>query len=238
MSNFWSKKLPEGYYDKILKDEKHIKKGIQKNWHMTIFENVSKNITHEMVHLDYACGPGTFIGKFINANSIGVDLSELQIKYAKTNYESKGDFYTLKDFHIKDHEDKFDVITVLGLLEFIDFKDAEKLIDDLLKLLKQGGKIIFTTPNYGGLMNILEVILNKLGPINYKNEFKTRYTKNKINKLFSNKSKNYQVEKIVNFGIFLSFLNIRISNIASSLIIKLFNGYFGFIFLISIQKED
>ena len=238
MSNFWSKKLPEGYYDKILKDEKHIKKGIQKNWHMTIFENVKKNITDTMIDLDYACGPGTFIGKFTNAKSIGVDLSEQQIKYAKTNYESKGDFYTLKDFHIKDHEDKFDVITVLGLLEFIDFKDAEKLIDDLLKLLKQGGKIIFTTPNYGGLMNILEVILNKLGPINYKNEFKTRYTKNKINKLFSNKSKNYQVEKIVNFGIFLSFLNIRISNIASSLIIKLFNGYFGFIFLISIQKED
>ena len=65
MSYFWSKKLPEGYYDEILKDEKSIKRGIQKNWHMTIFENVSKNITDTMIHLDYACGPGTFIGKFL-----------------------------------------------------------------------------------------------------------------------------------------------------------------------------
>ena len=28
---------------------------------MTIFKNVSKNITDKMTHLDYACGPGTFI---------------------------------------------------------------------------------------------------------------------------------------------------------------------------------
>ena len=36
----------------------------------------------------------------------------------------------------------------------------------------------------------------------------------------------------------LRFLNIRISNRAISLINKLFKGYFGFVFLISIQKED
>ncbi len=238
MSNFWSEKLPVGYYDEILKDENNIKRGIQKNWHMTIFKNVSKNITDKMTHLDYACGPGTFIGKFTNAKSIGVDLSEQQIKYASTTYQNEGDFYTLQDFNIKDYEGKFDVVTVLGLLEFIDSKDAEQLIDNLLKLIKQDGKIIFSTPNYGGLMKILELILNRLGPINYKNEFKVRYTENKINKLFSNISQNYKVEKIVNFGIFLSFLNIRISNRAISLINKLFNGYFGFVFLISIQKED
>ena len=238
MSNFWSKELPAGYYDEILKEEKNIKRGIQKNWHMTIFKNVSKNITDKMTHLDYACGPGTFIGKFTNAKSIGVDLSGQQIKYASTTYQNEGDFYTLQDFNIKDYEGKFDVVTVLGLLEFIDSRDAEQLIDNLLKLIKQDGKIIFSTPNYGGSMKILELILNRLGPINYKNEFKVRYTEDKIHKLFSNISQNYKVEKIVNFGIFLSFLNIRISNRAISLINKLFNGYFGFIFLISIQKED
>ena len=238
MSNFWSKELPAGYYDEILKEEKNIKRGIQKNWHMTIFKNVSKNITDKMTHLDYACGPCTFIGKFTNAKSIGVDLSEQQIKYASTTYQNEGDFYTLQDFNIKDYEGKFDVVTVLGLLEFIDSRDAEQLIDNLLKLIKQDGKIIFSTPNYGGSMKILELILNRLGPINYKNEFKVRYTEDKIHKLFSNISQNYKVEKIVNFGIFLSFLNIRISNRAISLINKLFNGYFGFIFLISIQKED
>ena len=238
MSNFWSKELPAGYYDEILKRRKYKKRHTKKLAYDN-FKKCSKNITDKMTHLDYACGPGTFIGKFTNAKSIGVDLSEQQIKYASTTYQNEGDFYTLQDFNIKDYEGKFDVVTVLGLLEFIDSRDVEQLIDNLLKLIKQDGKIIFSTPNYGGSMKNSRIDFEQIRSINYKNEFKVRYTEDKIRKLFSNISQNYKVEKIVNFGIFLStFLNIRISNRAISLINKLFNGYFWIIFLISIQKED
>ena len=31
------------------------------------------------VHLDYACGPGMFIGNYTNCNSIGFDISHNQM---------------------------------------------------------------------------------------------------------------------------------------------------------------
>ena len=39
------------------------------------------------VHLDYACGPGTFIGKYVKKNSLGIDLSKDQIEYASDKYD-------------------------------------------------------------------------------------------------------------------------------------------------------
>ena len=40
------------------------------------------------LHLDIGCGPGTFLG-ILNKKSIGIDVSQNQIKYAKKNYSNK-----------------------------------------------------------------------------------------------------------------------------------------------------
>tara|TARA_B100001057_G_C22856233_1_gene952773 strand:+ start:909 stop:1634 length:726 start_codon:yes stop_codon:yes gene_type:complete len=238
MSNFWSSELPEGYYDKIFKNNKDLKKGLQLNWHSTIFKNIIKDILKNSIHLDYACGPGTFIGKFSNFNSVGVDISKLQIDYAEKNYSKEGKFFTINEFDFEKYKNKFDVITVLGLLEFIDFNETQDLLSNLTDLLKPEGKIIFTTPNYGGLMPYLENILNLIGPINYKNEFKTRYTSKKIDKIFSLMFNKFEINKILNFGILFSLVNVNFSNKAMFLIDKIFNNYFGYIFKITVYKKD
>ena len=238
MSNFWSFELPEGYYDKIFKNNKDLKKGLQLNWHTTIFEDVIEDILKNSIHLDYACGPGTLIGRFSNFNSVGVDISKLQIDYAEKNYSKEGKFFTINEFDLEKYKNKFDVITVLGLLEFIDFNETQDLLSNLTDLLKPEGKIIFTTPNYGGLMPYLENVLNLIGPVNYKNEFKTRYTSKKIDKIFSLMFNKFEINKILNFGILFSLVNINFSNKAMFLIDKIFNNYFGYIFKITVYKKD
>ena len=60
--NFWEDKLESGYYDKLLLNGKSRNRGIQAAWHDITFNTVSKLIKEDDIHLDFACGPGTFIG--------------------------------------------------------------------------------------------------------------------------------------------------------------------------------
>jgi ubiquinone/menaquinone biosynthesis C-methylase UbiE len=84
-NNFWEEKLIQGYYDKVLKKGLKKNRGLQAAWHHTIFLKSAEEISIDDFHLDIACGPGTFIGNYINAKSTGIDIVEKQIQYAKKN---------------------------------------------------------------------------------------------------------------------------------------------------------
>ena len=74
MNTFWDDKLPPDYYDTVLTTGLVKKRGIQSNWHNTTFLNVKK-LPALKNHLDYACGPGSFIGIYLDKDCIGVDIS-------------------------------------------------------------------------------------------------------------------------------------------------------------------
>ena len=145
---------------------------------------IGNYLNDNLNHLDYACGPGTLIGNFSNSKSIGVDISSKQIHYAIKNYEKNGNFLAINDFNFKDYDQYFDIITVLGLIEFLNDKDVAKLIERLKFTLKDDGKIILTTPNFSGITKILEVLQNKFGNVNYEDQHINKFTKNKLIKLF------------------------------------------------------
>lgn len=52
------------------------------------------------------------------------------------------DYYSLADI-----DETFDVITLIEVIEHLDFQDGLKLLRDLRGLLSDGGRIIMTTPN-------------------------------------------------------------------------------------------
>jgi len=86
---FWEKSLDPGYYDKILENGLSKNKGIQSFWHNTTFNLIKNYIKKSEKHLDYACGPGSFTGRYITINSLGFDISLNQINYAKTKFSDK-----------------------------------------------------------------------------------------------------------------------------------------------------
>ena len=92
---FWDNIEP-GYYDKNFKSKK-VDNSIQQLWHFLTFKKQEKYLLESMVHLDYACGPGTQIGLFSDSKSLGYDASEEQIKYAVNKYKSEKKQFTNKD---------------------------------------------------------------------------------------------------------------------------------------------
>tara|TARA_B100001996_G_scaffold356656_1_gene320089 strand:- start:44 stop:763 length:720 start_codon:yes stop_codon:yes gene_type:complete len=238
MNEFWNENLKIGYYDKIVKSGLNSKRGIQSFWHTTTLNNVSKFLKKDMLHLDYACGPGTLIGLYSEANSTGIDLSENQIIYANKNYGDKGNFYSLDNFDIQEHNTQYEIITILGLIEFLNHDEIKDLINKLEECLVAGGKIVLTTPNFGGFMKILEKLLNRFGSVDYSKEHVNKFNTSSLKKL-NNNFMNFESEifKFMNFSIFLSFFSHRFATFIEKIISKLFKNYFGALFMTILTKK-
>ncbi|UCE17743.1 MAG: methyltransferase domain-containing protein [Gemmatimonadota bacterium] len=100
--------------------------------------------------LDIGCGIGKWVtyllGKDINC--IGIDSSEIAIEKAKTHLEkiSRADAVKMGDAARLEFKGKsFDGIISFGLLEH--FPDHEKILNDWVSLLKDGGRIVLSVPN-------------------------------------------------------------------------------------------
>ncbi len=104
--------------------------------------------------LDVGCGGGFFLKeteKFVSC--VGIDFSEEALNQAKKNCESKLVLGSALNLPFKNNS--FDFIACLGSLEH--FIDMEKALNEMNRVLKKNGKIIFYVPNS-------EFILFKFNP--------------------------------------------------------------------------
>ena len=116
------------------------------------FKKMRSKIRKESLHLDYACGPGTFIGLYGLKNSKGMDISEEQIKFANNEYGHLGKFEVVKPQTLSNIKDEYDVITVIGLLEFINDEEILTIIENLSRALKTNG-CLYASYKYGNGTN-------------------------------------------------------------------------------------
>lgn len=229
--------LEAGYYDKIIKSGLIKNRGIQANWHNLTYKNVLDEIDEGSILLDYASGSGTFIGRYYkDKDSIGVDISKNQIDYSKNEFPEHI-FLNNKDFFIEDYLNYFDVITVLGLIEFLNTEEVENLLVKLKKSLKPGGKLIITTPNYSLLMRLYLFLLSRLKPNNYE-PFTVNKLNSKVAKLVSKSwgYQSYEIKKIVSLGVFFSFISIDLGIKIDQFIQKIFKYGSGYILFITLKK--
>ena len=239
MNEFWAFEFESGYYDKILEDGLNKNRGIQAGWHNITFSLLNKYIEENNVHLDYACGPGTFIGKYVKKNSLGIDLSKDQIEYASDKYGKHGKFYTISEFDITNYENHFDIITVAGLLEFIRPDEAIELISNLQKSLKKNGRIILTTPNYGWSFTFIQKIAYIFSGINYEDALITKYNSKMFQSLnFEDNFKYVSIKKFMTIGWILSFINLDLGNKINAYFENKTHNRYGFLFLIEIKRDN
>ena len=202
--SFKYESIQEGYYDNIF----HERKGIRSAWHHAKFEFVKKNINKKNIHLDIACGPGTFLSLLNNKKSFGIDISKNQINYAKKKYGSKNKkFIVLKD-KLPFKRNSIDSISLIELIEHLPLKKIQKILDDSFNCLKKNGEIYITTPNYLSLWPILEIILNLISSVSYKDQHITKFNKFNIKKIVDDKKfKIVSIKSFILFGPFLSFIS-------------------------------
>jgi len=237
VKNFWENNLPSGYYDLIVRQGIENNRGIQTCWHVLTYSKVCSFVQENMDHLDYACGPGTLIGRYTKGRSIGVDLSQNQIDYAVQNYNHSGDFIPLDNFHYRDNKESFDVITTLGLFEYLNDEEILNLLDEFYFMLKENGKIIITTPNYGGLMYVLDKVLNIIGPVDYGLQNINKFSKKRLIQLINKtKFKSYKVTKFNTLFLFLSFINLNLGKKINNFIENITKNKFGLLMLLEITK--
>lgn len=238
MDEFWENSLPIGYYDKILTQGLAKKRGLQANWHNSTYIKISNYIDNHAVHLDYACGPGSLIGNYLNSDQLyGVDISMNQINYAKTKYGKLGNFYTNENFKKDEYKNYFDSISAIGLLEYLTDEEIIDLLHDFYQMLKPQGELLITTPNYGGMMSLIDKLLNNFGPVNYEEENINKFNKKRLIKILKNSKYNkIDVHAFINFGIAFSFINIKLALKFSSLISKLSFNKIGFLLFAKLVK--
>ena len=95
--------------------------------------------------VELGCGTGKLSNMIalLGGNVYGVDYSKKAIERAKTQGVDNTRF-EVKDLH--DVEGEFDVVVMQGVLEHID--DPFQTLADITKLLKEGGTIITSSPNW------------------------------------------------------------------------------------------
>ncbi|MBF0312285.1 MAG: methyltransferase domain-containing protein [Oligoflexia bacterium] len=182
-NNFNYSEIPNGHYDDIY----HHDHGMRGFWHWSKFETVKKMVIDHQLHsrriLDIGCFSGTFLGTLSErdfAYQLGVDILESQIHYARkkycTNFREFAKFDHLDNICTSQGEALFDVVTVIEVIEHLRAEEITALLKSIHRLLRPGGDLIITTPNYFSLWPLLEYYLNRFSDISYKEQHITKFT--------------------------------------------------------------
>jgi len=237
MTNFDYENIPIGYYDDVLQKGLSSGKGIQANWHNKKFLSVYELIQNCKVHLDYGCGPGTFIGNYSRLESVGVDISEIQISFAKKKYGTNFEFFNTSQIEQENFNKKFDVITSIELIEHLTDEEILKLLDDLYDLLDEGGILVLTTPNFSSTYSLIELAVNIFGKVSYKEQHINKFNKSRLLELLNQSNfEKIEICKIMNYGIFFSIFSIKFALKINDFFENLFNNNLGFLFLVQLKK--
>jgi ubiquinone/menaquinone biosynthesis C-methylase UbiE len=104
------------------------------------------NINNTSHVLEIGCGTGLFSGKIkqlTNANIIATDISQELLNVAKLKYPNIT-FQIDDAMKLSFKDKKFDAVYGSSVLHHLDF---EKSLNEMFRVLKPGGKIVFAEPN-------------------------------------------------------------------------------------------
>ncbi len=174
-SGFEYDSIDAGYYDRVF----HRGQGVQSKWHHLKFALIRDRLGKGPRHLDIGCGPGTFIGTLDGSRlSVGVDIAPKQIAYASERYAaSSKEFVAVEAGSLPYEDGTFDVVTMIELVEHLSLNEGEELLREALRVLRPGGRIVASTPDYGGLWPLLEWFVNRLGEVSYEDQHITHLNK-------------------------------------------------------------
>lgn len=160
---------------------------VQRFWHeskMTAIDCLCPPLKNSQV-LDVGCGSGVISHYLIE--KYGADVTALDgnidaINFGRINYPNVKFLHKLVDDNYHAPEGGFDNIYCLELIEHLNEVQGEELINNFYRLLKPGGKLFLTTPNYRSFWPAIEWLLDlfKITPRLAGDQHVTRYYPNKI----------------------------------------------------------
>ncbi len=140
------------YFAEFKKKMKWYKKWYNMNIQRFIDEEIAKLPKTSKI-LDAGCGDGFVSKSYLdNYEVYGIDIEKEAVDYCTKAYP-KGN-YSLGDVYNLEFEDNFfDVIIFSQVIEHL--YEPEKVLKELYRILKFGGIVLITTPNYDSKLWIL-----------------------------------------------------------------------------------
>lgn len=171
--------IPIGHYDRVYAR----RSGVRSKWHHLKFARFAEAMTGYRHHLDLGCGPGTFIGTLPEGahNSVGVDIAQSQIDYARHAHGRTGRRFLPNRSNRLPFEDAcFDVVTSIEVIEHLTPDAGRALLREAWRVLRPGGRLLVSTPNYGSAWPLIEKAVNILGDIDYTHQHITFYRRENL----------------------------------------------------------
>lgn len=179
MAPFDYSRIPVEYYDSTLLEGSPIRR----SWHLQKFERILDclPVLPDGALLDIGCFAGTFLSlippeRF--GQQLGVDILEPQIAYARRRYgtpyrrfEQIGSLAELTRI-----EQRFDCVSLIEVIEHLAREEIATLLAAVHTLLRPGGLLVLSTPNYLSAWPAVEFLINRLSPISYEEQHITKFT--------------------------------------------------------------
>ena len=129
--------------------------------------------------LDIGCGPGTFIGNYLDGvDCLGIDFSAPQIDYANRRYGTAAHRFSTQSLAGLDA--CFDAITMIELIEHLPPAEARRLLAEARWLLSPDGRLVVTTPNYRSLWPVIEWGVNLVSSVRYEQQHINKYGRGRL----------------------------------------------------------
>lgn len=207
------------------KGDYHIK--LDKNWKyfpiyiekIKIIDKILKKFKNMKI-LDAGCGEGALVEKYKekNFNIVGLDLN-----YSSAHVK-RGDIQKMPF-----KNDEFDVVLCLDVLEHINISEHKSIIDELYRVTKKEGVIIFSLPNLAHFASRISFLFT--GRLLRTSEIE-RHVGDRPIKEFIDLIKNQKLKVLKRIGIFPTFpiiSIITIKNPSQSLFLhKIYNKFFAY----------
>jgi SAM-dependent methyltransferase len=171
----YDKAIPAGFYDEIYQR----RTGVRFFWHDLNFRAVAARLEGAATVLDIGCGPGTFIGNYLDGvDCLGIDFSAPQIDYANRRYGTAGHRFSTQA--LAGLDGGFDAITMIELIEHLPPAEARRLLAEARGLLLPGGRLVVTTPNYRSLWPVIEWGVNLVSSVSYEQQHINKYGRGRL----------------------------------------------------------
>ena len=184
---FWKKKdaarqlesIPVGHYHQVMEQGHPVRRA----WHLLKFTRVLEALPPGpgLSLLDIGCFAGSFLSLCPESRfsrQLGVDILPEQIAYANEHFGTPfRRFQHLRSLaELEGLPDTYDCVTSIEVIEHLEERDIQALIDGAADRLNPGGRLVLSTPNYASTWPLLEVLLNRVSDVAYDEQHITRFT--------------------------------------------------------------
>ncbi|MDF2726091.1 MAG: class SAM-dependent methyltransferase [Paenibacillus sp.] len=160
---------------------------VQRHWHMSKLRAIDHFLPalEDDVIADVGCGSGVVSHHLSKSckQVIGIDGNEDAIHFANATYRSDNLQFVhglVDEIHLK--PESLSKIYCLEVVEHLYDNQVKELIQVFYRLLRPGGRLMLTTPNYRSLWPVIEQMLDlfKLVPKLQGEQHVTKFTKSKL----------------------------------------------------------